>query len=777
MAISFNTGTTAVVSASGTPSGTVAIPAGVLAGDTILVLVWVFTTATGTLANSLTSTATAPVQVGASKLASGSGIQALGTVYSVAAGASDHGATLTFSTTGGTGGSYWFNTGLVAYTGAGGVDVSSGTSFFASGTGTTTTPSAVTTQSGDWQVQLLGVGPPGGNTVTTPAGLTSREAIPNNSGLTLEIADSNGSAGGSGTTVGNTTWTYSGGTGNVWSASFTVALQPPVTSNPAGRAQPRATVALPRRKAARAVQAAVRGLLNAHGGNGQVQPKPVIARRAAARALVRFTPVSTVNSSAPIPPTIRLAHGLVTSRRPVGGLWAGAYTPQPNASGPSGTVQPRAAVPVPRRAAARAVWRGPAAVRTTNAPPAVPPGTVQPRAALPVPRRTAARALWQRQAGPANAHGPAGTVQPRAAIPVPRRYPGRAVWHLETGSANASGPTGAVQPRATVPVPRRTAARALWRALLGALNASGPSGSAQPRATVAIPRRYPSRAVMGSVLGPANAHGGSGSTQPHATVPVPRRQSARGTWRGQSTPQPHVPGSVQPHPLIARRPSARASWRGTVVSTVNAAPPAPVNGTVQPHVIIGRRAAARAVLHGTPPVAVNARPVPSGTVQPRAAVAIPRRAAARVIWRGNAAPGRQPQAATGGTVRRRSTARGLWHGAAGTPAPAPVPGTPSAGGRIVTRRPPSRGQWHGNAGPVNAHGPAVAAPRMRPRVTSRPPARAVWAGTASRTADAGRDVLFATGAARLPWSTGRARTPWAAGGARTPWTTGRARNE
>lgn len=776
MAISFNTGTTATLTSSGTPSSTVTIPAGVLSGDTILVLVWVFTTATGTLASSLTSTATAPVQVGASKLASGSGIQALGAVYSIAAGASDHGATLTFGTTGGTGGSYWYNVGLVAYTGAGGVDVSNGTSFFASGTGTTTTPSAVTTQSGDWQVQLLGVGPPGGNTVTTPAGLTSREAIPNNSGLTLAIGDSNGSAGGSGTTVGNTTWTYSGGTGNTWSTSFTVALQPPVTTGPAGRPQPRATVALPRRKAARAVQAAVRGLLNAHGGSGKVQPKPVIARRAAARALVRFRAVSTANSSPPIPPTVRLAHGSVTSRRPVGGLWAGAYTPQANASGPSGTTQPRAAVPVPRRTAARAVWRGPAAVRTVNTAPAVPAGTVQPKATVPVPRRTAGRALWQRDLGPANAHGPAGTLQPRATIPVPRRYPSRAVWHLETGSANASGPAGAVQPRATVPVPRRTAARALWRALLGALNASGPSGSARPRATVTVPRRYPSRAVLGSVLGPANAHGGNGSTQPRATVPVPRRQAARGTWHGQSTPQPHVPGSVQPHPVVARRPSARASWRGTVVSTVNAAPPAPVNGIVQPPVIIGRRAVARAVLHGSPLVAVNARPVPSGTVQPRAAAAIPRRAAARVIWRGNAVPGRQPQAATGGTVRRRVAARGLWHGAAGTPAPPPVPGTPSTGGRVVTRRPPSRGQWHGNAGPANARGPAVAAPKMRPRVTSRAAARAVWAGTASRTANARREVLFSTGRARQSWSTGEARQSWTAGRARQSWGTGRARN-
>lgn len=530
MAISFNTGTTTTVTNSGTASGTLTIPAGVLNGDTILVLVWAFTTATGTLTNHLTSTVTAPVQVGSSQLSTGASIQALGSVFRIAAGASDHGATLTFTTTGGTGGAYWYNVGLVAYTGAGGVDVSNGTSFFtASGTGTTTTPSATTTASGDWQVQLLGVGPPGGNSFTTPAGLTSRASIPNNAGLTLAIADSNASVGGAGTAIGNTTWTYTGGTGNVWSTSFVVGLQLPSTNGPAGTVQPRATVPVPRRRAARASWASALGPANAHGGNGRVQPKPVIARRTAARAYVRFTPVATVNATGPIPPTVQLAHGFVSSRRPVGGLWAGSYTPQANASGPDGTTQPRATIPVPRRQAARGLWRGPAAVTTTNAIPVLPPGSVQPRATVPVPRRLDARGVWASILGPANAHGPAGTVQP-AATRQPRRTAARAVFKgSPLITASAIPVPGTVQPSATAPHRPHAFQRAVWRGIAGS---PPPLPPGIPVSGGKVFRRTPARGLWhGPVPVTANAHG--------PAVPAPKmrpritsRASARGIWRG-----------------------------------------------------------------------------------------------------------------------------------------------------------------------------------------------------------------------------------------------------
>lgn len=240
MAISYNTGTTKTVTNSGTASGTVTIPGGVLNGDVILVLVVVFTTATGSLTNALSSSVTAPVQIGSSQLATGGGVQQVGSVYSIVAGASDAGATLTFSTSGGTGGSYWYDVGLVSYTGAkttGVPDCNAGTEFFsASSTGTTTTPSATTATAGDWQVQLLGVGAASGNaSFTTPGGLTKRQEViaSANAGVQLEIGDSNASVGGSGTTIGNTTWTATGSTNSVWSTSFTVGLAPAGTSHSA----------------------------------------------------------------------------------------------------------------------------------------------------------------------------------------------------------------------------------------------------------------------------------------------------------------------------------------------------------------------------------------------------------------------------------------------------------------------------------------------------------------------------------------------------------------
>lgn len=605
MAISFNTGTTTTVTNSGTASGTLTIPAGVLNGDTILVLVWAFTTATGTLTNHLTSTVTAPVQVGSSQLSTGASIQALGSVFRIAAGASDHGATLTFTTTGGTGGAYWYNVGLVAYTGAGGVDVSNGTSFFtASGTGTTTTPSATTTVSGDWQVQLLGVGPPGGNSFTTPAGLTSRASIPNNAGLTLAIADSNASVGGAGTAIGNTTWTYTGATGNVWSTSFVVGLQLPSTNGPAGTVQPRATVPVPRRRAARASWASALGPANAHGGNGRVQPKPVIARRTAARAYVRFTPVATVNATGPIPPTVRLAHGFVSSRRPVGGLWAGSYTPQANASGPSGTTQPRATIPVPRRQAARGLWRGPAAVTTTNAIPVLPPGSVQPRATVPVPRRAPSRALIAHVLGPANAHGPDGSTQSRAAVPVPRRAAARAVTASALGPANAHGPSGTTQPRATIPVPRRLDARGVWASILGPANAHGPAGTVQPAAT-RQPRRTAARAVFkGSPLITASAIPVPGTVQPSATAPHRPHAFQRAVWRGiAGSPPPLPPGIPVSGGKVFRRTPARGLWHGPVPVTANAHGPAVPAPKMRPR--ITSRASARGIWRGTPLVTAN----------------------------------------------------------------------------------------------------------------------------------------------------------------------------
>jgi hypothetical protein len=87
-----------------------------------------------------------------------------------------------------------------------------------------------------------------------------------------------------------------------------------------------------------------------------------------------------------------------------------------SSSGPSGTVQPRATVPVPRRQAARALWRG----GQGQAFVAVPAPRQQYRTA---PRRALARVLWRGGQGQAFVAVPAPRQQP---APAPRRKPARA---------------------------------------------------------------------------------------------------------------------------------------------------------------------------------------------------------------------------------------------------------------------------------------------------------------------------------------------------------------
>lgn len=397
---------------------------------------------------------------------------------------------------------------------------------------------------------------------------------------------------------------------------------------------------------------------------------------------------------------------------------------------PAPPQQPR----IPRRASARGFWKQPAPPASNAAPQA--PGAADVFPHLTVARRYPARGWFAAGAGPGNA---VPGTQPWVPKPsVSRRAPARGAWRGVTPSAS-NAVSGTVQPAATAlprqhaaqraiwrgnPVAARqpraatgglvrrgSAARAVWAAVAGVLNAGGPAGTAQPRATVPVPRRPAARAVRESVLGPANAHGPAGSLQPRLTV--------------------------------ARRAAARAVARWAPVATANAAPAAPARGTAQP------------------PATAPRRP----------------RAAQRVIWRGQAVPGTRPQPAAGGLVRRRSTARGQWHGNAGAPPPAGSPGIPATGGRVVTRRPPGRGLWHGNTGPANAHGPAVPAPKTRPRITSRAASRAVISGTVVSAADnRGIPGLFSLGQALQTWTAGHAQQAWATGTAKQTWSTGQARN-
>lgn len=731
MAISYNTGATG--SANTASSVAVTIPAGVLAGDVMILALTVFCE-TGT-APSIgfsggggtwtlipgTSPGTNP------EVAANSPIWSYGYAYYRVATAGDPGATLTVTETGSGSGTTWLAAALASYTGANTstpADVIGGSQAFNSaGPGTITTPSKTTVTANDWAVYLVGGGLTAGSNVVGPAGTAKRQGVFSSASIEAGIWD-NGTPLAAGSSIGGGTFSETGGnSGSGWWTSFTIGLAPASAASPNGTAQPRAALPAPRRTAARAAWRVLAGLANAHGPSGNVQPRAAVPvpRRAAARALWRGTVSSTVNAAV---------------------------------SGPGGTVQPRATVPAPRRYPARAAWRGPAAVATVNFQP---PAGQQPHGFT--SSRRPVGGLWGGAYTPqANASGPSGTVQPRATVPVPRRYPSRVAWR---GGTSAAFPAGRVQPRATIAVPRRAAARGAWRAVLGALNARGPAGSVQPRASVAIPRRAASRALWHALAGPGNAHGPSGAAPGGM---IARRAHPRAVWRGtvvSTVNNTLIPsGTVPPHPVVARRFPARGQWHGTVVSTVNGAvSAAPAPGQ---HPAIPRRAAARAVVRG----GLAPFPPPAGSVQPEATVPARRHPQQRVIWRGSAVPGQQPEPAAGGLVRRRSTARGQWHGNAGSAPPAAPAGTAATGGKVVTRRPPNRGQWHGNPGPGNAHGPAVPAPKMRPHVASRAAARAVWRGTLVPGSNSRRITLWTVTGARQLWSAGTARQLWSAGTAR-----------
>lgn len=202
-------------------------------------------------------------------------------------------------------------------------------------------------------------------TITGPTGAWTNHAQISLQSITGMIA-------GYESVTSNTPQTYSGTLSktSVYGAciaSFTYSSGPAV----AGTVQPRATVPVPRRRPGRALWAAITGQAYVKVPAPLQQPSPA-PRRKPGRAVIRFTPVTTVNA-APPPPV-------------------------------PGTVQPRATVAVPRRRPVRALWRG----ITGQAYVKVQAPRQQYRAA---PRRKPARAIWRGITGSA-----AAPVAPRTLL-------------------------------------------------------------------------------------------------------------------------------------------------------------------------------------------------------------------------------------------------------------------------------------------------------------------------------------------------------------------------
>lgn len=221
MAISFNTAATAPsVQASST---TLTIPAGVLSGDVMILVVNGFSSG-ASVSLTVSSTGTAFTQIGTTQQGgTASGFTTYGGIYYAVASGTDAGKVITIGTTQ-TGGTLFICGALAAYTGASNttpIDVSGGA---ASSTSPLTVPSKTTTVTGDWAVYPSAFGENPGANYTAPGGVTQRAKTEVN-GVGAGIWDSNGSVGSSGTSIGGINFTSVSGT--LWLTGFTIGLAPP----------------------------------------------------------------------------------------------------------------------------------------------------------------------------------------------------------------------------------------------------------------------------------------------------------------------------------------------------------------------------------------------------------------------------------------------------------------------------------------------------------------------------------------------------------------------
>lgn len=236
MAISYNTGATATnQGGGGGASQTLTIPAGVLAGDVMLLAVNAFSNGT-TPALTVASTGTAFTQIGATqKGGTGSGYSVYGGIYYAVAAGTDAGKVITASVSGG--GAPFVCVALAAYTGVSSsapVDVSGGAN---AGISPLTFPAETTGVANDWAVYLAPFSESVNASFTGPAGTTSRQSV-ESGGIGCAIWDSAGGVGGAGTSIGGAGETLSSTAATVWLTGFTVGLAPAAVVPPVPSAAP-----------------------------------------------------------------------------------------------------------------------------------------------------------------------------------------------------------------------------------------------------------------------------------------------------------------------------------------------------------------------------------------------------------------------------------------------------------------------------------------------------------------------------------------------------------
>lgn len=245
MAISVNTG--AVANANTASSVAIVIPAGVLVNDVMLMMLSVFTEVSSAPTIAFSGAGGSWTKIATTDSSANPQVAQNGTLYSYGyayyrvATAGDPGATLTITETGSGAGTTWFSVSIEAYTGAstgGPIDVAGS----ASGgvTDLVQCPGETTGVSGDWAIYMGGGGANGtGQLMVGPTGATSRQNTASTAGIASAIFDSNGSVGGSGTSIGGTSafeYLTSNHPNTGLLNGFTIGLAPAGATNVTGTA-------------------------------------------------------------------------------------------------------------------------------------------------------------------------------------------------------------------------------------------------------------------------------------------------------------------------------------------------------------------------------------------------------------------------------------------------------------------------------------------------------------------------------------------------------------
>lgn len=237
-----NTGTTATLGQSAhTVAFTFTIPAGVLAGDVMIVGINTFSfPLTGPATSTPTSGGGSWTAIGPLVAAQNGTAGVFATAWYRVASAGDPGSTFTISWTGGIGGTdgFWWTATLDSYTGFWTPDpiAQSITPTFGAQTAVGTCPSGTSLRSGSWVIQLGPITPNSSGTITgVPSGTTQRQLSNGNSGVSNASADSNASVGAAGTAIGGGSFTTSNATDNWWTEwtielATIAAASPPVSA-------------------------------------------------------------------------------------------------------------------------------------------------------------------------------------------------------------------------------------------------------------------------------------------------------------------------------------------------------------------------------------------------------------------------------------------------------------------------------------------------------------------------------------------------------------------